>query len=177
MAQIAAPGTILESLSHYSAGVGAYEWKGNIIASALGKVVIENSSTTEKPTINVISLKSQSESSISVGDRVVCRVLRILTNQCIVDIIYVGDKELRIPAQGMIRKEDTRLSEIDKVVMHECFRPGDLVKAIVTSFGDARQYYLSTAEVDFGVCVAKHETTGRFMTPINWKVNKLLTLI
>ncbi|WFD33564.1 hypothetical protein MCUN1_000377 [Malassezia cuniculi] len=53
--------------------------------------------------------------------------------------------------QGIIRSQDVRNSEQDSVVMSQCFRPGDIVRAIVISLGDARSYYLSTARNDLGV--------------------------
>ena len=42
-----------------------------------------------------------------------------------------------------------------QVVLSECFRPGDIVRASVLSLGDARSYYLSTAENELGVVYAK----------------------
>ncbi|GFH17409.1 S1 motif domain-containing protein [Haematococcus lacustris] len=45
------------------------------------------------------------------------------------------------------RLQDVRSTEIDKVVLHHCFRPGDIVRAEVLSLGDARSYYLTTAKV------------------------------
>lgn len=41
--------------------------------------------------------------------------------------------------------------QVDKVEVFKCFRPGDIVRARVISLGDARQYYLSTAENELGV--------------------------
>lgn len=35
-----------------------------------------------------------------------------------------------------------------QVVIYDCFRPGDVVRAEVLSLGDARSYYLSTAKVN-----------------------------
>lgn len=35
-----------------------------------------------------------------------------------------------------------RATEIDKVQTQACFRPGDIVRAVVISLGDARSYYL-----------------------------------
>ena len=42
-----------------------------------------------------------------------------------------------------------------QVVLSQCFRPGDVVRASVLSLGDARSYYLSTAENELGVVYAK----------------------
>jgi len=52
--------------------------------------------------------------------------------------------------------------------MHECFRPGDIVRATIISLGDARQFYLSTAEAELGVRYAKADS-GALMTPVSWK--------
>jgi exosome complex RNA-binding protein Csl4 len=64
--------------------------------------------------------------------------------------------------------QDVRATEIDKVDMTKCFRPGDIVKAKVISLGDARQYYLSTAAAECGVRWAKSEA-GAIMTPLSWQ--------
>jgi exosome complex RNA-binding protein Csl4 len=64
--------------------------------------------------------------------------------------------------------QDVRATEIDKVDMSKCFRPGDIVKAKVISLGDARQYYLSTAAAECGVRFAKSEA-GAIMTPLSWQ--------
>ena len=41
--------------------------------------------------------------------------------------------------------------------MELCFQPGDVVRALVASLGDARSYFLSTARDDLGVVVARAE--------------------
>ena len=48
-------------------------------------------------------------------------------------IVSVGEEKLSDPLRGMIRKEDVRSSDRDKVEMHKCFRPGDLAIAKVVS--------------------------------------------
>ena len=40
--------------------------------------------------------------------------------------------------QGVIRAQDVRSTEKDSVVLKECFRPGDIIRATVISLGDAR---------------------------------------
>lgn len=48
--------------------------------------------------------------------------------------------------EGAIRKENVREKMIDSVVMIECFKPRDIVKAKVISLGDSlRGIYLTTA--------------------------------
>jgi hypothetical protein len=60
----------------------------------------------------------------------------------------------------MIRMQDVRMVEKDKVKLFNCFRPGDIVKAKIISLGDARSYYLSTAENSLGVIWAESEAGG-----------------
>jgi len=52
--------------------------------------------------------------------------------------------------------------------MAECYRPGDVVRAVVISLGDQGGYYLSTAGNDYGVVMAKGEGGGE-MVPVDWK--------
>lgn len=47
-----------------------------------------------------------------------------------------------------------------QVELLSCFRPGDLVRAVVLSVGDARSYYLSTAKNELGVIYAKSLAGG-----------------
>lgn len=71
-----------------------------------------------------------------------------------------------------------RATEKDKVVVGEAFRVGDVVRAVVISLGDQRDYYLSTAGNEFGVLLAWSEgdgfggggaTVGRLMEPVSWQ--------
>ena len=39
----------------------------------------------------------------------------------------------------MIRSQDVRLTEADKVDIYDCFLPSDVVRAKVISLGDTRQ--------------------------------------
>lgn len=47
-----------------------------------------------------------------------------------------------------------------QVVLPQCFRPGDIVCAAVISLGDARSYYLSTAQNELGVVYARSIAGG-----------------
>lgn len=74
--------------------------------------------------------------------------------------------ELRF--QALIRKEDVRAVEKDRVVMDEMFRVGDIVRGSVISLGDQSFYYLTTARNDLGVVMARSEA-GNMMFPASWK--------
>lgn len=69
---------------------------------------------------------------------------------------------------GIIRREDVRATEKEKVITSEGFRVGDLVRAVVISLGDQANYYLSTARNEFGVLMARSED-GNPMVPVSWK--------
>ncbi|OKL58119.1 hypothetical protein UA08_06579 [Talaromyces atroroseus] len=70
--------------------------------------------------------------------------------------------ELRF--QALIRKEDVRAVEKDRVVLEEMFRVGDVVRGSVISLGDQSFYYLTTARNDLGVVMARSES-GNMMFP------------
>ncbi|GMM58868.1 exosome non-catalytic core subunit [Maudiozyma humilis] len=71
--------------------------------------------------------------------------------------------------RGIIRSQDVRSTDRDKVVMIECFKPGDIVKAQVISLGDGNNYYLTTARNDLGVVFAKaNNGAGGLMYATDW---------
>ena len=172
----AIPGNNLGSIDDYEVGLGTYVHNEIIRSSIVGKVIVETRET-KKPKINVLSNKNVSDSVINLGDIVIALVIRLMNNQIIVDILMVGDKELRQTVKGVVRREDIRLTEIDKIITSECFQSGDLIKAEIISLGDLRQYYLSTASSELGVIVAKNLHTGSYLTSINSKVTYIFNII
>ena len=56
---------------------------------------------------------------------------------------------------GVIRVQDVRATEKDKVRIALSFKPGDIVRATVISLGDQSNYYLSTGRNELGVVVAR----------------------
>ncbi|KAI4092576.1 MAG: hypothetical protein Q9206_000688 [Seirophora lacunosa] len=112
-----------------------------------------------------------------VGDVVVGKVVRCMVRQVNVAVMVVytsgsgGEGEGVVCAddvQGVVRREDVRATEKDKVLVGEGFRVGDLVRAVVISLGDQSNYYLSTAGNELGVIMARSED-GNIMVPISWK--------
>ncbi|ODV80381.1 5 exonuclease subunit ski4 [Suhomyces tanzawaensis NRRL Y-17324] len=72
--------------------------------------------------------------------------------------------------KGIIRSQDVRSTDRDKVKIIESFKPGDIVRAIIISLGDGSNYYLSTAKNDLGVLFAKSENgSGDLMFPVDWQ--------
>lgn len=94
------------------------------------------------------------------GSLVLARVTKVMARMASVDILCVGSKAVREKFAGVIRsfmellllfllvciisltcgcaslrrQQDVRETEIDKVEIHQSFRPGDIVRAMVVSF-------------------------------------------
>ncbi|KAK9451552.1 uncharacterized protein V1518DRAFT_408868 [Limtongia smithiae] len=107
-----------------------------------------------------------------VGDTVLVRVLRTTPRNAVVAIVVVGDGKPTEEYGGVIRAQDVRETEKDRVRIEASFRPGDLVRAQVLSLGDGTNYYLTTARNDLGVVFAISEAAGAPMYPIDWRTMK-----
>ena len=152
------PGDVLDSTDEYIVGHGAYRSSDGITrASLVGKVVIDQSTSgtngvivNRRMTINVVNkdLIPLDDLVLTVGDKVLCRVIRINAYQAYVDILTVGDQVLQYIAKGLIRREDIRSKEVDQVIVRDFFRGGDIVRAVVISLGDSKHYFLSTSSVE-----------------------------
>merc|ERR1712179_863591 len=114
--------------------------------------VLRNTEPTVLPTVDAI---------------ITARVTNVNPRFCKCDIMKVGNIRMREAFRGMIRKDDVRATEKDKVEMYKCYRPGDIILARVISLGDAQSYLLTTAENELGVVVAISEA-GSTMVPISW---------
>jgi exosome complex component CSL4 len=161
--EIAIPGKTLGSLNSYIPGPGTHTYGDHIIASQLGYIVITapkqaGSATAVNPArrltkivpafgpeaLPTLSVSRQAgagggrrrrqEVLPDVGNVVLCRVTRIMPRQAIVSIQQVRDTVLETEWQGVIRQQDVRATEKDKIKMYESFRPGDLVRAQVVRF-------------------------------------------
>ncbi|KAL7268062.1 exosome 3'-_5 exonuclease subunit ski4 (Csl4) [Rhizina undulata] len=103
-----------------------------------------------------------------VGATVLARVTRINPRLATVAIFVIGETVCEEEFQGVIRVQDVRATEKDKVRIFSSFRPGDIVRAQVISLGDQSNYYLSTASNSLGVVVA-HSESGDLLHPLNWR--------
>lgn len=156
------PGDVVGSLGEFLPGVGVFsDDEGSIRATLLGTVQVEaKSATLTKPRLNVVSNQGKSVAKdfvLRVGDTVLARVLRTNYNQAYVEIMTIGDNELVSPIKAVIRREDIRETEIDKVVVQEFFKPFDVVRAAVVSLGDSKNYFLSTAKTGLGVVIPRSQ--------------------
>jgi len=80
---------------------------------------------------------------------------------------------------GVVRTQDVRATEKDRVKIGDCFRGGDVVRGVVVrifcstaapmqtkfqmSLGDARSYFVTTARNDLGVIFATSEAGRKAM--------------
>lgn len=188
--QFVTPGTIIGQTDQYIPGPGTYVRSNNdthrIYASIVGKIQITPSPTTttsnnstensnNKPTIQISPPTNPSTFASTVivpqiSDTVTARVTKITPQLAKVEILVVGDKALDMHTtfSGIIRQQDVRATDIDKVQIATSFRPGDIVKARVISLGDARSYYLSTASNELGVIYATSTVGKAPMIPVSW---------
>ncbi|KAG5951341.1 hypothetical protein E4U53_003302 [Claviceps sorghi] len=184
---VAVPGQILGPSTKYLAGPGTHIYEGSVVSSLLGKVTITtpakragpakrlNKITApapeERATVSVARHGRRREILPDVNNVVLARVVRLMPKQAIVVIQQVGETVLQTEWQGVIRVQDVRATEKDKVKMQESFKPGDIVRAQVISLGDQANYYLSTASNELGVIMATSEV-GNDMVPVSWKEYK-----
>ncbi|KAG5981610.1 hypothetical protein E4U55_002746 [Claviceps digitariae] len=184
---VAVPGQILGPSTKYLPGPGTHIYEGSVVSSLLGKVTINapakragpakrlNKITApapeERATISVARHGRKREILPDVNNVVLARVVRLMPKQAIVVIQQVGETVLQTEWQGVIRVQDVRATEKDKVKIHESFKPGDIVRAQVISLGDQANYYLSTASNELGVIMATSEA-GNDMVPVSWKEYK-----
>jgi exosome complex component CSL4 len=71
------------------------------------------------------------------------------------------------PFRGILRAQDVRATEKDKVKLADLFRVGDIIRAVVISLGDQGGYFLSTAGNEFGVLMSWSDK-GNVCVPISW---------
>lgn len=156
------PGDSVCSNKEGRSGLGAFSLKGDIRASVTGKLVIEppsSSAANAKKRINVVSDQFVAKDYVlAVGDIVYGKVTKINYNQAYVDVLYAGDHELPFIAKAVIRREDIRETEVDKVVVHDFLKPSAIVRACVLSLGDNKQYFLTIAKSGLGVIVPQIPT-------------------
>jgi len=161
---IAVPGQLLGATNECLPGPGTHVHNSNLYASILGPITrtfppkpagpqkrltkITPAEPAPLPTISIVRDISTSSTKVGnkkievlpeVGSTVLCKVTRIAPRQASVAILVVGDTVLDGEWQGVIRVQDVRATEKDKVKIFESFRPGDIVRAIVVghphSFG------------------------------------------
>lgn len=96
-------------------------WQGSVVASVVGELRCERPAGGRLPVASV-RVGSRSEgpaadvvSAIAIGDEVLCRVRRLNPRYATCDVLCRGTKPLLKNFSGLIRVQDVRATEIDKV--------------------------------------------------------------
>lgn len=166
MVDITIPGERLGSMAEYEAGDGTYVRNGYIYSKLCGKKIIRSTSEDEK---SVLSVKSKKIANVvpEINSIAMCRVISNNPRFSKVNILSVNGVSLKGTFQGVIRQEDVRSTEKDRVKIYEAFRPNDIVLARILSLGDSHSYFLTTAENELGVIYALSEASHPLI-PISW---------
>mmetsp|Transcript_18817 Transcript_18817/g.21257 ORF Transcript_18817/g.21257 Transcript_18817/m.21257 type:complete len:192 (+) Transcript_18817:80-655(+) len=173
--EIGLPGKFLGTLEQYVPKAGTYVMGDKIYSSLAGKIEIKEETEGEqkKTTIKVIPKQNRSSSVVpSVGDLVIARVARIMNDRINVNILCINDVPLKQQFTGVVKLQEIRRYDTDKIVTENCFLPGDIIKAEVISMGDSRSFFLSTAQNHLGVMFARHQESRELMVPVNWETMK-----
>ncbi|KAL9341805.1 hypothetical protein Peur_065130 [Populus x canadensis] len=173
--EMVTPGEVLGKATELKAGKGAYigsyrdtdiQYVFSSLTGLRRTLSPSPDSPDQRPTVEVTGHKAHGAVP-EPGSVVIARVTKVMAKTASADIMCVGPKSVQEKFTGIIRQQDVRATEIDKVDMHLSFRPGDIVRALVLSLGDARAYYLSTAKNELGV-VSAESAAGATMVPISW---------
>ncbi|KAG5232723.1 Nucleic acid-binding [Salix suchowensis] len=173
--EMVTPGEVLGKATELKAGKGAYigsyrdtdlQYVFSSLTGLRRTVSPSPDSPDQRPTVEVTGHKAHGAVP-EPGSVVIARVTKVMAKTASADIMCVGPKSVRDKFTGIIRQQDVRATEIDKVDMHLSFRPGDIIRALVLSLGDARAYYLSTAKNELGV-VSAESAAGATLVPISW---------
>lgn len=145
----ATPGQLLGPTTKHAAGPGTHVHGSNVCSSLLGTVAVAQPEKAPGPARRLTRITAAALPTVSVsrsggvaakrevlpevGNVVLCRVTRIQPRQATVAILVVADAVLDGEWQGVIRVQDVRATEKDRVKIYESFRPGDIVRAQVVS--------------------------------------------
>ncbi|XP_017785287.1 PREDICTED: exosome complex component CSL4 [Nicrophorus vespilloides] len=146
-------------------GQGTYERQGYLYSQLAGLVKI----IEKEDGVQLIEVHSTQDQGLvpQQGDLVTVQITIINQQFAKCAIKCIGDTVLSRPYRGILRKEDLRATEKDKIEVYKSVRPGDIVLARVLPITEAHTYHLTTAENELGVVTA-HSEGGHQMVPISW---------
>ena len=93
-----------------------------------------------------------------IGSIVTCRVLSITSNVVRLNIHCIEDQVLKQPFRGLLRKQEIRDFDKEKVQISKCFRPSDIILAKVIGLGENHSFLVTTAQNELGVVVALNQS-------------------
>lgn len=181
---VVCPGEPLRFAEEFRAGAGTYVRDQHVVAAVVGTARVVPSSEEsgdKRPVVEVVQGRVSIDGSSNpttraggsliptVGDEVFARVTRVNPRLCNCEILTVNGVATEDSFSGVIRTQDIRVTETDKIDMYDCFVPGDIVRAKILSLGDTRSYYLTTAANELGVVRAKSPFTGELMVAASWE--------
>ena len=165
---VVTPGERLSSAAAFHSGPGTHTLDGSIYASLTGTVQhLPPPSPSSLPLLSVLSLRPPTLVP-SPGDRVLARVTKINPRYASLSILCIGSHPLPHPFPATLRQRDLRSFDVDHADVGQSVRPGDLVRCAVLSLGDARSYFVSTAEEEFGVVEATSAAGGQ-LRAVSWE--------
>lgn len=171
MSTLALPGQALGPSSANNPGSGTHIQSSHLYSSLAGTLTSTPSTTKSSPQPTLSISRPAGPLVPSTGTIVLGTITRLSTRQANLSILALGshgEHTCRDSFPGIIRQQDIRATEVDKVKVHESFRVGDVVRAVVISLGDERSYFCSTARNELGVVMATSERGNR-MVPVSWR--------
>jgi exosome complex component CSL4 len=161
------PGMRVGKTSTHIPGVGVYASGDALLATLVG--VLGETAGGGLPTVSVARTQLAAPPPLpDVGRAVTARVLKVTPRAAHVELLICDGVPLVDEFKGTIRQQDVRQTEVDKVDIYKCFRPGDVVAAEIISLGDRHSYFLTTAKNELGV-VHANGPSGEPMLPISWQ--------
>ncbi|XP_026754437.1 exosome complex component CSL4 [Galleria mellonella] len=168
--KICIPGMRISLLNkEFISGPGTYELKGYIYAALAGILKMEKDENTKATIVSVESPRTPSVLP-KTGDIITGKVTVVNSRMVNCIILCVGPSVLVRPYRAVLKKEDIKATDKDRIDPYKCFRPGDVILARVLPMTEIHWYHLSTAENELGVVLATAEGSpqGVSMIPISW---------
>ncbi|GMR31086.1 hypothetical protein PMAYCL1PPCAC_01281 [Pristionchus mayeri] len=173
--KIVIPGDVLfPSSETRRPGKGTYELHGSIYSSLAGFVFVKEEKQRDR-TIEIVEVRRSEIGHDHVvpyiGGVVTARVSSIGQRFAKCTLLCVESTPLPGGAEfgAMLRREDIRATDKDKIDLPRCVSPGDIILARVISFGDNQtSFLLSMAEDELGVVSGVSES-GERMLPVDWE--------
>lgn len=165
------PGQALGPSSANNPGTGTHIQSSHVYSSLAGSLSSKPSTTKSAPQPTLTVTRPAGPLVPETGTIVLGRITRTNPRQATLSILALGaagEHTCRDVFPALIRQQDIRATEIDKVKVAESFRVGDVVRAVVISLGDERSYFCSTAKNELGVVMAVSEA-GNQMVPVSWR--------
>jgi exosome complex component CSL4 len=195
--KVVLPGDSLGPLANRAPGTGTYVHDDTIFAAIAGTVQtimspnpenkshsIQTLSVTMDPQAIATSFSDESGAIIdnhhatprlpSVGTVIYARITAVQRQQALCSILALQLPSTNAvvacewPFRGILRSQDVRMTEKDRVKMQSSVAVGDVIRAEVVSLGDQGGYYLSTAGNELGVVMAWSKL-GNVCVPVSWK--------